>query len=119
MNFSCDIFPNSKCFTEFIRDKNQWDATVKSAVILPWLIAIFELLFDNNSKSLANIDITQYKDRILNNWKRVNLATGRGITQFENENWQKLKVDHSNNKNKLRARIDIIKDIIIDSIESK
>lgn len=111
-----NIFPDGKCFSEYNVERG-WKS-LSFAATLPWTVAIRELLFEDTL--LRKEDFIKNKDSIMELWKKLSIPTGKkksAVDVVDNDKWLKYMVDHTNNKDRVLARKEIIKNLIIHAIK--
>lgn len=111
-NIIMDIFGEEHVLTEYNITKNKWNNTTNAAIILPWYLAIEELLVTGVQENIFK----EKREKILNNWKEIKIGTGRESIISLNNKWLINKTDHSANKNKVINRKNIIIELLIDAI---
>lgn len=111
-----ELFPKGKCFSEYKID-GKWKS-LSFASALPWAMAIRELLFVD--ALFTKDDFINNKEHIMEFWKKLTIPTGKKevvVDIVDNDKWLKYMIDHTNNKDKVLARKEIIKKIIIHAIK--
>jgi len=108
------IFPEGYCFSEY--SENGWKRCTMAAMI-PWILAIHHLLISDTNPHgrYTEIQFVRNREKILSLWKNVSIPTGRdnSIVRFADEletlnEWVEKVTDHSNNREKVEARIKIV-----------
>lgn len=112
-NILLDIFGEDNILVEFNNKKNFWNSSTNSTIALPWYLAIEQLLNEGFNENVFE----QKRISILEKWKEIKFVTGRKSDDELKNKWTESKTDHSANKSKVIDRINMIKNLLKDSIK--
>ncbi|MBC2457297.1 DUF262 domain-containing protein [Clostridium beijerinckii] len=111
MGILLDIFEDKSVLTEFNYKTNLWNKYTNIAVIVPWFLAIEELLLQEIDEKVFG----EKREKILEEWRNVtNKSKLKNNTLTQK--WIEGKTDHSANKEKIIDRKEVIIDLLKMSI---